>query len=226
MAQTKEDSNIDISERLGKAEKYVTEYKKSIGIIGGIVLGLILAYIGYRQFVVKPQEEDAQREMYVAELYFSKDSTKYAIEGDGSFPGFKTITDKYGSSKSGNLAQYYLGMSYLKQGQWQNAIDALEAYDAEDDITGALALGGIASSHLELGHTDEALNYFKKAADWDKNNFTRPVFLMKAAMIHEMKKDYSASLAIYNQIKTDYPLTTEARDIDKYISRAEAMGGK
>jgi tetratricopeptide (TPR) repeat protein len=224
MAQAKED-NIDISESISKAEKYVTQYKKSITIIGGTILGLVIVYLGYQQFVVKPQEEDAQREMYVAELYFSKDSTKYAIEGDGSFRGFKKITEDYGSSKSGNLAQYYLGISYLKKGQWQDAINALKAYDAEDDVTGALALGGIAAANLELGHTDDALDYYKKAADWDKNNFTQPLFMMKTAMVYEMKKDYKASLALYNQIKTDYPLSTEARDIDKYIGRAEALSG-
>ena len=222
MAQVKED-NIDISEKIGKAEKYVAENKKSLSIIGGAVIAVIAVYIGYRQFVVKPQEENAQKEMYVAEQYFSKDSVNLAIKGDGSFPGFEEITESYGSSKSGNLAQYYLGISLLKKGEYENAIEALKAYDAEDDITGALALGGIGSAHLELGHHDEALDYFKKAADWDENNFTVPLFLMKAALVYDLKKDYKSSLDIYNRIKTDYPNSTEARDIDKYIGRAESL---
>jgi tetratricopeptide (TPR) repeat protein len=225
MAELKED-NIDISERINKAERYISDNKKSLSIISGAIVGVVAIYLGYQQFVVKPQEENARKEMYVAEQYFSKDSLDLAIKGDGSFPGFKDITENYSSSQSGNLAQYYLGISYLKKGQYDQAIEALKAYDAEDDITGALALGGIAGAELELGHTDDALDYYKKAADWDDNNFTKPLFLMKAAMVYEMKKDYNSSLAIYNEIKTDFPNTTEARDIDKYIGRAEAMTGK
>ncbi len=224
MAQLKED-NIDISEKIGKAESYITDNKKSLSVILGAVVGVVAIYLGYQQFVVKPQEDNARKEMFVAEQYFGKDSVNLAIKGDGSFPGFKEITENYGSSQSGNLAQYYLGVSYLKKGEYDNAIEALKAYDAEDDVTGALALGGIAGANLELGKTDEALDYYKKAADWDENNFTRPLFLMKEAMVYELKKDYKSSLAIYNQIKTDFPNSSEARDIDKYIGRAEALAG-
>lgn len=224
MTQLKED-NIDISEKIGKAERYVTDNKKSFTIIGGAIVGVIAVYFGYQQFIVKPQEENARKEMYVAEQYFSKDSMNLAINGDGSFPGFKEITENYGSSQSGNLAQYYLGMSYLKKGEYDKAIETLKAYDAEDDVTGALALGGIAGAQLELGHLDEALDYYKKAADWDENNFTRPIFLMKSAMVYELKKDYKSSLDIYKQVKAEFPNSNDARDIDKYIGRAEALSG-
>ncbi|MEP7264989.1 MAG: tetratricopeptide repeat protein [Bacteroidota bacterium] len=224
MAQVKED-NIDISEKIGNAERYVTDNKKSLTIIASAVVGVIAVYLGYQQFIVKPQEENARKEMYVAEQYFSKDSLNLAINGDGSFPGFKEITENYGSSQSGNLAQYYLGMSYLKKGEYDKAIETLKAYDAEDDVTGALALGGIAGAQLELGHLDEALDYYKKAADWDENNFTKPIFMMKSAMVYEMKKDYKSSLDIYKQVKAEFPNSSDARDIDKYIGRAEALSG-
>ena len=220
MTQLKEE-NIDIGEKLGNAERYVSDNKKSLSIIGGAIFAVIAIYFGYRQFVVKPQEENAQKEMYVAERYFSQDSINLAIKGDGSFPGFKEITENYGSSHSGNLAQYYLGMSYLKKGEYDNAIEALKAYDAEDDVSGALALGGIAAAHWELGHTDEALSFYKKAADWDENGFTKPLFLMKTALIYYLNKDYKSSLAIYEEIRTDYPSSAEAREVEKYIGRIE-----
>ncbi len=213
---------LDINEQIGKAEKYVHDNKKSLTIIGGGALFVILAYFGYNNLIVKPKEAEAQKEMFVAEHYFGSDSTNLAIKGDGSFPGFEDIVSKYSAAPSGNLAQYYLGMSYLKKGEFQKAIDALKSYDAEDDVTGALALGGIASANLELGNQDEALKYYKKAYDWDENNFTRPLFLMKTAMVYEMKKDNKSALEIYQQIKKDFPMSTEARDIDKYIGRCEA----
>lgn len=224
MAEVKGET-IDLSEGVHKAEQYVKENKKSLSIIGGAAVAIVAAYLGYQQFIVKPQEVNAQKEMFAAERYFGQDSINLAIKGDGSFPGFVEIVDNYGSSQSGNLAKYYLGMSYLKKGEFENAIKSLSDYDAEDDVTGALALGGIASAHLELGETDDALKYYKKAADWDENNFTRPIFLMKTAMVYEMQKNYKDALSIYQEIKKDFPNSSEARDADKYIGRAEALSG-
>lgn len=223
-----EDKNqgFEIAESIDKAEHYVRDNKKSLSIIGGAIVAVVLAYFGYTQFIVKPQEESAQEEMFIAEQYFGQDSMNLAINGDGSYPGFQEIVDNYGSTPSGNLAQYYLGMSLLKKGEFEKAIDALKEYDAEDDITGALALGGIGSAYLELGNLDEALNFYKKASDWDANNFTRPLFLMKTAFVYEQKKDFQSALDIYEQLKKDFPLSTEARDIEKYIGRAQAsLGG-
>ena len=219
-------TGADITERIDKAEAYVRDNKKSLFIIGGAALAVLLAYFGYNMFIVKPQEENARKEMFVAERYFGQDSLALSIKGDGSYPGFEEITENYSSSPSGNLAHYYLGIAYLRKGEYQNAIDALKSYDAEDDVTGALALGGIASAYLELNNLDEALNFYKKASDWDKNNFSRPYFLMRTAMVHELRKDYAAALDIYQQIKKDYPTSTEARDIDKFIGRAEMLAGK
>jgi len=216
---------IEIGESIDKAEAYVHENKKSLSIIGGVIVAVILAYFGYNQFIVKPQEENAQNDMFFAEQYFAQDSFALAINGDGSYPGFQEIVENYSSAPSGNLAQYYLGMSLLHKGEYENAIEALKNYDAEDDITGALALGGIAGAYVELNQLDDALSFYKKAADWDENNFSKPLFLMRIGMVNEQKKDYAAAIAVYNQIKQDYPMSTEARDIDKYIGRASALGG-
>ena len=215
--------NLEITETISKAEGYVSENKKSIGIIGGVILVVILGYFGYTNLVVKPQEENAQKEMFMAERYFQQDSVDKAINGDGQFPGFIEIIDNYGSSNSANLAHYYLGMCYMKKGQWDNAIEYLSKYDAEDDITGALALGAIGDANLELGKKDDAEKFYMKAIDWDKNQFTASIFLMKAAMVKELNKDYKGAAEIYERIKKDYPQSTEARDIERYIVRANNL---
>lgn len=211
---------------IDKVEHYVQDNKKSLTIILGAAVLIVLAYFAYTNFILGPQEEKAQNAMFAAERYFSQDSLKQALTGDGTYPGFEQIVQDYGSTKSGNLAKYYLGMTYLKKGDFEKAIEALKNYDAEDDITGALALGGIAAANQELGRYDEAINYYKKASEYDENNFTKPMFLMKTGRVYEHQKNYSAALEVYNQIKKDYPTCTEARDIDKYIGRATALSSK
>lgn len=226
MATVKEGQNIDITEKIDKAEHYVQENKKSLTIIGGAVAVVVLGYFAYNNFIVAPQEKEAQSNMFYAEQYFQLDSVNLALNGDGNHQGFLEIIDNYGSSKSANLAHYYTGICYLKKGEYENAIEHLSDYDAEDDITGAIALGGIGDANLELGNKDDALKYYKKAAGWDKNQFTAPLYMMKAAMVYEMNNDYKSAAGLYEKIKIDFPTSTEARDIDKYLARAQAMLNK
>jgi len=223
MAEQDKDQVIDITETIDKAENYVQENKKSLAIIGGTIILVIGGYLGYNNFIVKPQEENAQKQMFVAERYFQNDSIDLAINGDGNFPGFQQIIDDYGSSNSANLAHYYLGISYLKKGQYEKAIEYLSGYDAEDDVTGAIALGGIGDASLELGKNDDALKYYKKAADWDDNAFTAPLYLKKAAVVHELNGDFKAALEIYEKIQKDFPTSTEGRDVERMIAYARGM---
>lgn len=218
--------SIEINETINKAEGYISENKKSISIIVGAVLVVILGYFGYTNLIVKPQEENAIREMFMAERYFQMDSVNLAINGDGQFMGFQEIIDNYGSSSSANRAHYYLGMCYMKKGEWDNAIEYLSGYDAEDDVTGALALGAIGDANLEKGNNEEALNYYMKAVDWDKNQFTAAIFLLKAATVKEIQNDYKGATDLYERIKKDYPQSTEARDVDRYIARASQLSAK
>jgi tetratricopeptide (TPR) repeat protein len=226
MANIKDVQNIDIDVTIGKAEGYIQENKKSLSIIGGAIALVVGGYFVYTNLIVAPQEKEAEKEMFTAEGYFAQDSLKLALNGDGNKMGFLQIIDNYGSSQSANLAQYYAGICYLRKGEYENAIEHLSKYDAEDDITGALALGGIGDANLELGKKDDALKYYKKAIDWDDNQFTSAVYMMKAAMVDEMTGDYKSASELYEKIKKDYPSSAEAREVDRYIARAQAMLNK
>lgn len=225
MSSKKEEGNLDITESIDKAEHYVQENKKSLSIILGAIVLVIGGYLGYTQFIVKPQETEAQKQMFVAENYFKNDSIDKAIKGDGSFPGFEEIIEKYGSSKQANLAHYYLGVSYLKKGEFEKAIETLSKYDAEDDITGAMALGCIGDANLELGKKDEALSFYRKAVSYDNNQFTSPVFMMKEAMVLEANGDWKGAADVYEKIKRDFPNSNEAREVGTYLARAQTKAG-
>jgi len=50
------------------------------------------------------------------------------------------------------------------------------------------------------------------------------VYLKKAAVAYETGlQDYKSALAVYTQIKTKYPASYEAQNIDKYIERAKIL---
>jgi tetratricopeptide (TPR) repeat protein len=219
----KKEETINIDETIHKAEDYLQHNKKSLMIIAGAAVAVLLGYFGYTNFWVKPQEESAQKEIFAAQQYFKMDSLDLALSGKGKEKGFKQIADEFGSSNTGNLAHYYIGAIYMKKGKFQDAIDELKKYDAEDDLTGALALGLIGDANMELGNKDEALSFYKKAVSYDNNEFTTPMFMKKAAFTYELLGDWKSALELYQKIQSDYTTSTEGRDAEKYIARAQAM---
>jgi tetratricopeptide (TPR) repeat protein len=215
-----------LSDTLSRTEYFVENNKKNLLIGLGVVAAAVIGYFVYKNAFIAPQEEEAREQMFIAERYFEQDSLRRAINGDGNFPGFQDIVNEFGMTKSANLASYYLGISYLKTGKYQEAIDALKDYDAKDRITGPLATGAIGDAYMELGQTEDAISYYKKAADMDDNKFSTAMFLMKAGQAYESVSNYSEALELYKKIKQNYFDTNEGRDIDKYIARAEGMSSK
>ncbi|MBN8702949.1 MAG: tetratricopeptide repeat protein [Bacteroidetes bacterium] len=222
MSEIKDEPILDVQETYSKVEKYIIDNQKSLSIIIGAVVALVGGYIGYKYWYVAGQEEEARKEMYKAEAYFEMDSLDLAINGNGTDKGFLQIADEYGVAPSGNLAHYYLGISYLKKGEFENAIEHLTEFSADDQIIAPMAIGATGDAHMELGKTDEAIAYYLKAAEKSKNNFTSPMFLKKAAIAYEEKGSYADAVKIYERIKADFTDSNEGKEMDKYIARAQA----
>jgi len=225
MAQEKEETLVDVEEVYSKTERYIEENKKSLAIIVGAIVLVIAGYFAWSKLIIGPREADAQKDMFMAEQYFEKDSLDKAINGDGNFYGFQYIVDNYGFTKSANLAHYYLGISYLRKGEFEKAIDHLEEFEAQDDVVGPIATGAIGDANMELGKTDDAIDHYIKAAKMGENKFVSPIFLMKAGLAYEDKKDYKNAIKVYEQIKKDYSESTEGKEIEKYIAHAKALTG-
>jgi TolA-binding protein len=222
MTDKKQDQDLNIEETIGKAEDFITKNRRSLSVIGGAVLLAIFGYLVYQKWYVAGKEEEAAKQMFMAEQYFKNDSLKLAIDGDGNFPGFQEIIDNYGVSPSANLAHFYLGMAQLKQGKFEEAIETLKGYDGDDEVTPSLALGAIGDAYQELNNAEEAISYYEKASKENPNNFTTPVFMMKLGGALERKGDFKQAAEVYTRLKKDYPATQEGQQADKYIARAEA----
>jgi tetratricopeptide (TPR) repeat protein len=225
MSEQKDEPIVDVQETISKAERYIEENKKSLSIIGGAVILLVGGYFAWTKLYLAPLEEEARGQMFVAERYFEKDSLDKAINGDMQFDGFKKIIEDYGLTASGNLAHMYLGLCYLHKGQFEDAVKELKEYDSNDMILGPISIGAIGDAYSELGKADDAIDQYLKASAENKNNFTTPVYLMKAATLYETQGKYQDAAKIYEQLKTDFPEAREGRDVEKYISRAKAKGG-
>lgn len=221
MAQeTKEQPTLDIEAAYDKTETYINENKKSLALIIGGVIALVGVFFLWKFWYQEPRNEEAAVAMYKAEIWFQKDSFNLAINGKGDTLGMQAVVDEYGSTRSGNIAKYYLGVSYLRTGNWDLAIENLEDFDSDDMFLSSMSIGMIGDAYMEKNMVDDAVDYYLKAANRNPNKFTSPTYLKKAAFAEEGRGNKEAALKLYEQIKVDYPESQDAAQIDKYITRA------
>jgi len=215
-----------VEEAFGKTEQFIEKNQKIILVVVGVLIVVVLSFFGFRKYYMQPRETEAQGQMFMAEKYFEMASLNKALSGDGNYLGFLDIMDQYSMTKSANLSKYYAGICYLKLGQFEKAIEYLEKFNGRDLMVAAMAKGGIGDAYLELNQPDKAITYYLEAAVDKKNDFTTPVFYMKAAQVYEIQKNFEKALEYYKLIKKEYPRSFESQEIDKYISYAEGMIGK
>jgi len=216
-----EEQFVQVEQALGKTEQYIEDNQKSLMLIIGVIVAIIIIFKSYQNFYIAPLEEEAQIEMYMAELYFQKDSFEIALNGDGQYLGFLDIADDFSSTNVGMLANYYAGLCYLNTNDFENAIDLFQSFSSNDIILSSLALGCTGDAYLELGNYERAIDLYEDAIDNSANNFTAPRYMMKLAMLYESKENYSDALEIYKSIKLDFKDSNEAASIEKFIARAE-----
>jgi len=216
-----EDQFAQIEETLSKTEQFIEENQKSLMTIISAIVGIVALFSVYQNFYIEPMEKEAQAEMYMAELYFQKDSFNLALNGDGQYLGFLDIADDYSSTNVGQLANYYAGLSYLHTADYDNAIEYLGDFSSDDIILSSLALGCIGDAYMELGDTDAALDAYADAVNNSANDFTAPRYMMKQAMIYTSIGDNNKALDLFKAIQSDYKTSREANGIEKYIARVE-----
>jgi tetratricopeptide (TPR) repeat protein len=222
MSKKKENGKAieNVEQTLTNTEQFLEQNYKPLlyGLIGIVVIvGLFWLF---RMYSGKKNEE-AQSQMFMAEKYFSQDSLKLALNGDGNNLGFIDIADQYKLTKSGKLANFYAGTCLMHLGQFEEALDYLNKYTLKDEILAPEAKGLIGDANVELGDKEAGVKYYLEAADMANNSFHTPIYLMKAGIIYENEGKYAEALKLYERIQDKYSESNEGRSIDKYIARVK-----
>ena len=139
--------------------------------------------------------------------------------GNGlDYEGFESIIEDYGSTASGNLAKAYAGISYFKLGDYEKALKMLKSFNGKDNMIAPAITGLIGDCYVNLGNTKEGISYFEKAAKEANNDVLSPTYLKKAGIAYESMQQYNKALQAYTSIKDNYSASSEASDIEKYIT--------
>jgi len=212
----------ELSNRLFQSGEFFVKYRTAVfAVLGAVVLGV--AGLVYYQYKAKEDNAEAQRQMYGAVLYFEMDSLETALEGNLMVPGLLSVTDEYGHTQAGKLANFYVGAIYLRQGKFEEAIKHLKEFKADDLLVQARAYSLIGDAYMELQDYANALSFYSKAASFHSNEEFSPVYLMKAALASELSNDYKTAVDKYNLIVNQYPASQQVSDARKYKSRAEGL---
>ena len=105
-------------------------------------------------------------------------------------------------------------------GDFEKALDYLNSFSKKGKLVAPVAVGAKGDCHMELGEYKKAASYYTEAAEM-KNDLTSPIYFKKAGTAYLLAGDKNAAVKAYKTVKEDYKNSPEARDIDKYIQRAE-----
>ena len=225
----------NVEEALSKTELWIENNQKTLWIILIVLLAVAFGIFGITKYQQKrnqaamnqifPQqinfEEQAAKSVDFASYYMENENYATALNGDDVNPGFIEIVNKYGSTKSGKLAAYYAGVCYMKQGDYNNAIEYFKKYTNDDKIFAPMSLGLIGDCYLQLGDQQNAVSYYEKATKKSPNDFTTPMYLVKLGMTYEIMGNDAKALETYKTLKKDYPQSNEAFEISKNIANLE-----
>jgi tetratricopeptide (TPR) repeat protein len=224
MAKLKESKGVPVAENpevsnvFGQTEDFLYKYRNIVfGAVGAIVIA-VAGYFFYN-YQKSNQNKEAQSAMFPAVLAFEEDSLDIALKGDGRHPGLLDIADEYSGTNAGDLANFYVGVAYLKKGKFEDAITYLKKFDADDFLLQARAYSLIGDAYMELKDFDNAISYYKKSVNYKSNEQYTPTYLMKLALAYELTNKFDEAAKQYERIIKEYPRASEAMEAKKYFAQ-------
>lgn len=219
------DPEVKIESALGKTELWLEKSWKTLtgaALAILVVAGGVYAYIGLHKL---PQGRKAGDAMFVAQQLFAEGDYATALHGDGNNLGFADVADSYRNTPQGRLAAHYAGISYLKEGDQDAALEYLGRYKATkgapNRLVNAQNEGLKGDIYADKGDYAEAIARYRKAVAAADNVLTTPMYLKKLGLAYEAAGNYAEAVKAFRRIADEYPASIEARDIEKYASAAE-----
>ena len=217
-----------LDEGSSQTQQWVERNQNKILGLVAIISIIVIGVFAYSKLIKEPKESNAFNKMYFAQKKFDEavlinNDSMYniALNGDDLNMGMLQIIDEFGGTNAANLAHYYSGIMYLKMNDYPNSIKYLSEFSSDDILLSSLATGSIGDAFAELNQFDDAFDYYVKASK-SNNNYSSPMYLFKAGLVAMRLNKFNRAEEYFSIIKQDYPNSTEAKNIDAFISKAVA----
>ncbi|MBI2282643.1 MAG: tetratricopeptide repeat protein [Bacteroidetes bacterium] len=205
---------------LVKAQGFWQKFQKPVLIAVTAIVIVVGGWFGYNEYILKPKEEKAADALFRAQEYFAMDSSNLVLNGDGQSKGVLYVLKNYSGTKAANLCSYYAGVSYLKLGDFNNAVKYLKDFTTNAKQVQLMAYGCLGDAYAELNKKAEAVESYKKAAHtFEKDESNSAEYLFRAALLQETTGKTKEALDLYKELKEKFPRTEKGFQADKYIYR-------
>jgi predicted negative regulator of RcsB-dependent stress response len=184
-------------------------------IVVGSIVGLILIYFAYRQFIWIPSNEKSKDAYWTGLNFASIDSVDIAIDE------LTVAVKKFDGKDGGELAQFVLARQYMEKGEFKSALKELEGVKIKDTYLAVYTLGLQGDCYSEMKSYKDAIKFYERAAKKNENDKTSPEYLFKAALCAEKINDFKKAADLFQQIKDNYLTFSNQKTIDKYIARVK-----
>ena len=219
---TIEDQNLEnVQEALNTTSAWIEKNQNKLTWAVTIIVAVVVGVLALNTYVIKPKAVEVSNENAKAVAYFMQGNWEKALNGDDAeCVGFQSIADEYKCYQGGKLAALYAGICYYQLGQYEDAAAYLSKFSANDLTIEPAALQLLGDAYVQMEAYDKAVKAFEKAAK-SGNDLIAPMSLKKAGLVYLEINNKAAAKKAFETIKADYPASTEAQDIEKYIAIAE-----
>ena len=218
----KEDSSevlIDLVETRDKAQSFVE--KNQVAVFGAlvVVVALIGIFVVWKGMILPGKQDKALAAIYKAEEQFAKDSFNLALtEPFLGEMGLNQFVNEYGTDTK-NVGNYYRGISYMKQGDFQTAADILSKVKDDGELLSIMKHGTLGDCYSELGQLDKALAEYKKASKAGSIESVTPIYLIRLGLLNEKQGNTDAAKAAYQEVVSTYPNSAQLSNAEKFLAR-------
>ncbi len=216
----------------------VVSHQRQVWTIGGVVLVVALAIVGWRfytqrQTMKAAAEIDAAMKIFQAQVQDANTPPQPPMPGEVTYPDsttkftdaekqFSQIAAKYPHTRPGLEARYYDALCEIQLNQNDPAERELKSLAAGSDADFAgLANYQLALLYDKTGRGPQAAALYQQLAD-------KPSLLVPKALVllsladHFSKSDPAQATKLYNQIKQEYPDSQAATQADQHLQMLNA----
>lgn len=209
-----------------EGKSFFEKYRNVIFGAGVVILAGVFYFI-YSNNQKKAANLEGQEAMVMTVATWEQDSMKVVDQPSAAIPSLEDIKDEYGGTAAGNLATYYAGIAYLKLGRIDDGVEYLEEFSGEGTMAEAAALYARGYAAEEQKDFETAGDLYEKASRTPAENInTTPMYLKEAGRAYESAGNKEKANEVYKKIKSDYPLSQAAQNIDLYIGRTWTGGNE
>ena len=215
----KEEQNLEnVQEALNTTSAWIEANQNKLTWAITILVAVVLGVMALNTYVLKPKAVAASNENAKAVVYFTQGNYELALNGDDAdCIGFEAIANDYKCAQAGKLAALYAGVCYYQLGDYAAAAEYLAKFSAKDLNIEPAALQLLGDAYVQMEDYAKAAKAFTAAAK-SGNELIAPMSLKKLGFVQMELGNNAAAKKAFETIKNDYPTSTEAQDIEKYIA--------